>query len=338
MDVIIQRQLVHEGMLSMSLTSFLQYSFAAQAPSGWKCSHEVAVLSKELERVLGFAPRADVLLENCETNRRVWIEFEISRADPVANHMKFAVGHLFLPQPSGDTFVSMVSDHVTAGRMNLGASAVILMRRLGMQAFQIPLFPNMTGESVKELNHLPGPELINRQIDVMPEIERALSISEPVYTDSSHRIFFVSNVFEVSLNVMEWNQSVTSRDGARQWGKRTVTYFVFDPRSDLFAPSKFCAFIPIPDKSLSMESDNSDRILSMTMPYYCSIDVNEPRFDGGVARKHFLYRLGYRQYHTNESPSLFSRFEHWLMGHKDRIGIHPRSAHIFMPRQTNVMT
>lgn len=316
----------------MSLTSFLQHSFAAQAPSGWQCSHEVAVLSKELERVLGFAPRADVLLQNVETNRRVWIEFEISRADPVANHMKFAVGHLFLPQPSGDSFVSMVSDHVTAGRMNLGASAIILMRRLGMQAFQIPLFPTMTGTSVKELNHLSGSELINRQIDVMPEIERALSISEPIYTDTSHKIFFVANTFEVSLNVIEWNQSVASSDGARLWGKRTVTYFVYDPRSDLFAPSKFCAFIPIPAKSISLKSDCTDPIVSMTMPYYCSLDVNEPRFDGGVARKHFLYRLGYRLNQPSESPTLFSRFEHWLVVQKDRIRIHPRSAHILIPR------
>lgn len=90
----------------MSLASFLQQSFAAQAPIGWTCRPEVAVLSKDLERILGFAPRADVLLEHAETNRRVWIEFEISRADPVANHMQFAVGHLFAPQLPGDAFVT----------------------------------------------------------------------------------------------------------------------------------------------------------------------------------------------------------------------------------------
>jgi hypothetical protein len=32
-------------------------------------------------------------------SRRLWIEFEISRADPVANHAKFATAQLFQPLP-----------------------------------------------------------------------------------------------------------------------------------------------------------------------------------------------------------------------------------------------
>ncbi|NEX21798.1 hypothetical protein G3480_16020 [Thiorhodococcus mannitoliphagus] len=280
---------------------------------------------------MGFAPRADVLFENAETNRRVWIEFEISRADPVANHMKFAVGHFFAPQLPGDSFVSMISDHVAVGRMNLGASAVMLMRRLGMQAFQIPLFPSMVGSLVKELNHLPQPELIDRKLNVEPEIERALSIGEPVYADRSHRIFCVSNAFEVSLNVMEWNRSVASSDGAHLWGKRTVTFFVYDPRSQRFAPSKFCAFIPVSGMAESVDSDLNDQTLGMTMPYYCAIDANEPRFDGGVARRHFLNRLGYRLLQLGESPGLSTRFEGWLATQKDCIRIHPRRAHILIP-------
>jgi hypothetical protein len=320
----------------MSLASFLQQSFAVRAPTGWACRHEVAVLSKDLERILGFAPRADLLFENAETNRRVWIEFEISRADPVANHMKFAIGHLFAPQLPGDSFVSMISDHVVAGRMNLGASAVFLMRRLGMQAFQIPLFPTMTGSLVKELNHLAQPELIGRKLDVEPEIERALSISEPVYTDQSHRIFFVSNAFEVSLNVMEWNRSIASSEGGYLWGKRTVTYFVYDPRSELFAPSKFCAFIPIPAIPNLLASDSNGAILSMTMPYYCSIDTNEPGFDGAVARKHLVNRLGYRLLEPGESRGFSSRFECWLAAQERHVRVHQRRAHILVPSRLSV--
>ena len=33
---------------------------------------------------------ADVLLERVDGSRRLWVEFEVSRADPVANHAKFA--------------------------------------------------------------------------------------------------------------------------------------------------------------------------------------------------------------------------------------------------------
>ena len=317
----------------MSLTSFLQQSFAAHAPIGWQCAREVAVLPKEQELILGFAPRADVLLENAGLNRRVWIEFEVSRADPVANHMKFAVGHLFSPQIPGDAFVSMVSDHVALGRKNLGASAVVLMRTLGMQAFQIPLFPTMTGAMVKELNHLTLPQILCRNLDIGTEIERALTIVEPVFSDRSHRVFFVSNSFEVSLNVLRWNQDAETADGARLWGRRTVTYFVYDPRCELFAPSKFCAFLPISEEQKAAPSGSPGAGIGMNMAYYCSIDQNERRFDGGAARRHFLDRLGYQLVRPDLSSEPTSRFGCWLAAQEQRIRVHPSGAQILIPGQ-----
>ena len=212
------------------------------------------------------------------------------------------------------------------------------MRRLCMQAFQMPLFPTMVGTLVKELNHLPKPELFDRKLDVATEIDRALSISAPVYADTSHKIFFVSNAFEVSLNVMEWNQSAQSPEGASLWGKRTVTYFVYDPRSQLFAPSKFCAFIPVTSLSEASDTGLDCSIFGMTMVYYCSIDPNEPRFDGGIARNHFLNRLGYRLLRPGESPELLQRFERWIKTHEHRIRIHPRRAHILLPARLSLPT
>jgi hypothetical protein len=52
------------------------------------------------------------------------VELEVSRADPVANHVKFATAHLVSPMPAGDAFVSMVSRHVVRGRSNLAAHMV----------------------------------------------------------------------------------------------------------------------------------------------------------------------------------------------------------------------
>jgi hypothetical protein len=75
-------------------------------------------LSSRISRLLGYSPRVDVLLESVNHSRRLWIEFEVSRADPVANHAKFAIAHLFEPQPKTDVFVSMLSSHVTRGRQN----------------------------------------------------------------------------------------------------------------------------------------------------------------------------------------------------------------------------
>jgi len=69
-----------------------------------------------------FRPRADVLLERLDGTRRLWVEFEVSRADPAANHMKFAAAHLHAPQRPADAFLSMTSSHVaTAGRTSAQA-------------------------------------------------------------------------------------------------------------------------------------------------------------------------------------------------------------------------
>lgn len=82
-----------------NLARLLQHRFIEACPRGWRCMPEKRILDARLEKALGFAPRADVLLERQDGSRRLWIEFEISRADPVANHAKFATAHLFEPRP-----------------------------------------------------------------------------------------------------------------------------------------------------------------------------------------------------------------------------------------------
>ena len=111
-----------------TLTGYLQREFARHCPDGWVARGEVPVLSRDLAALLGYAPHADVLLERHDGTRRLWIEFEVSRADPVANHAKFATAHLFQPQLKTDSFVAMVSSHVARGRRNLAANTVSLMR------------------------------------------------------------------------------------------------------------------------------------------------------------------------------------------------------------------
>jgi hypothetical protein len=291
----------------------------------------VALLDRQLESMLGCSPRADILLENAVSKSRIWIELEISRADPAANHMKFAVGHLFLPQAPGDTFVSMVSNHVAPGRANLGAGAVLLMRRLGMHAFQIPLFPRLRGAEIKSLNHLSPADLAGRNLDVRAEIDRAIAIVEPAFGQPSRPIFFASNSFEVALNVIGWNREIAICDRARLWGKRTLTYFVYDPRSSLFAPSKFCAFLPVPDVADPGRVESASAWAAMTIDYYCALDEQEPRFDGGVARRHFLERLGYRLIPPGECCELQARFRSWSMAHAETVQIHPRGAHLLIP-------
>jgi len=120
----------------MPLARHIQDRFVAACPPGWTCEAEAAVIQPATETLLGYAPRADLLLTQPEQGRRVWVELEISRADPVANHAKFATSHLAEPFPAGDTFVSMVSRHVVRGRRNLASHTIALMRMAGMRAFQ----------------------------------------------------------------------------------------------------------------------------------------------------------------------------------------------------------
>jgi hypothetical protein len=93
---------------------------------------------------MGYSSRVDVLLQRDDGTRRLWIEFEVSRADPVANHAKFSVAHLFQKQLEHDAFVSMISPRVEYGRTNLAGNMVTLMRTIGMQAFQTLLIPYVT--------------------------------------------------------------------------------------------------------------------------------------------------------------------------------------------------
>src|ERR687885_376701 len=125
-----------------ALTAYLQRQFDRQCPSGWVSRKEVRLLPPDLEALLGYAPRGDELLEGSDGAGRLWIEFEVSRADPVANHAKFATAHLFQPQEPPDTFVAMVSPHVARGRRNLAANTVALMRDVGRSAFQTVLLPH----------------------------------------------------------------------------------------------------------------------------------------------------------------------------------------------------
>jgi hypothetical protein len=111
-----------------ALTEYLQDSFAEFCPRGWTCRREVPVLDGALAELFGCMPKADVTLQRDDGQRKLWIEFEVSRADPVANHAKFATAHLFQPLRPTEAFISMVSGHVVRGRRNLAANTICLMR------------------------------------------------------------------------------------------------------------------------------------------------------------------------------------------------------------------
>lgn len=310
------------------LGSYLQQSFVALCPLGWSCRFEERVLSSDFESLLGYSPRADVCLESDDSSRRLWIEFEISRADPVANHAKFATAHLFKPFDASDTFVSMVSSHVTRGRRNLASNTVHLLRRIGISAFQTVLLPSVEPEQIKRLNHSTLQQLSNCNLDVPSELSRVFQIVEPVIADNGHRIHFVSELFDVIRNLHRWNSEVAKPESADLWKRRTVTYFVFDPVSKLFAPSKFCAYVvPV----LSQLSDAASGSGLMEIQTYCKLDETDRRFDGHRARTHLTTNLGMLLRYDEQSPEITVAFNSWLETRSSSITVHPTGPKFLLP-------
>lgn len=312
-----------------NLARLLQHRFREACPPGWVCTVEHRIMSTQLERELGFAPRADVLLARKDGSRRLWIEFEVSRADPVANHAKFAAAHLFEPQLATDAFVSMTTTHVTRGRGNLAATSVYLMRAVGMSAFQTVLLPSFDGSSIHALNARPLEALLGgEEIKVMPEIDRVINVSEPVArTRDGHSIHLAANLLEVMLNVRAWNTEIRMSDASKLWERRTVTFFVYDPQSQAFAPSKFCAFVPI-----HLRATVAPNALSMTLATYSTLSESEPRFDGNVAQRHLTRHLGMRAMPIEQANSTTADlFRSWHRRVASAIALHPRGPVLLLP-------
>lgn len=276
-------------------------------------SSEWPVLSKDLEKTLGFSPKVDLLLEKKDGSKRYWIEFEISRADPVANHTKFATSCMFQPFSPHEIFISMTSRHVARGRNNLGASTIALMRHLGINAFQTTLLPQFSGEEIKKLNHLPLEEIRKTKIDLESELDRIITVTESLGHLNGTRIHFAANPFEVYLNLRNWNLDIESQWGQEAWKKRTIQYFVFNPWTKQFAPAKFCAYSVIPQTTgKSYHSDSYLQTFSMTIPVYAEIDQKNRIFDGQKARRHLEKNLGLNLLEGRENRKLSSYFDRWI--------------------------
>jgi hypothetical protein len=306
------------AMFRSTLTPWLQKRFAAHCPPGWRCSSEVALVDRSGRTRLGFEPRVDVLLENESARRRVWVEFEVSRADPVANHAKFATARFFEGLPEHDSFVSMTSRHIEPGRAALAAGTAAVMRAFGIPAFQVMLFPQCDGGSIQSLNAMSPAELEREGPSVEQEVKRVLDITDARLVDNGHRIHKVDNPWTVALNVRRWNQEMALPDVAALWGRRSVQYFALDPGTHQFAPSKFCAFIP----GAGLRAQAVSRLLAfdaarrgdvwaaasqstahvMSMDLYVLLDEGEARFDGNIARRHLEEQLGYGLVALDQAP------------------------------------
>ena len=221
------------------LARHLQESFAEACPTGWDADVEVPLFDGPLRRRLGFQAHCDVRFHQPSSGRSIWVELEISRADPVANHIKFAVGHVEGRLDRDDTFVSMCSNHITPGRRSLAAHAIGLMRRIGMRAVQADLLPDIDGPEIKRLNHLEPDALRCLDLPVDRELDRIFAVAIPRPVPGQGKLMLAPGRAAVQLNIRRWNEDMAVPALREAWGKRTISYFVHDVTAGLFAPSKF---------------------------------------------------------------------------------------------------
>jgi hypothetical protein len=287
----------------------LQRRWVESPPAGWVASREVRLISAEEGRMLGYQPTVDLMLRNEVSDARVWIEVEISRADPAANHMKFGSAHLLNPLPARDAFVSLVSRDIAPGRSNLAAHATWLLRANGLRAFQLPLLPGLSGQTIKQLNQgdLPLDQLPT------PELGEILLATQPVGSANGSGIYYVTNRLEVILNIHQWNKDMANGDTRSAWGRRRVHYFVHDSNSGLFAPSKFAAYTRIP------KEPNQDEPLpynpAMTVSAYSRIPHDTPIFDGRKAWQK-ISSLDFQVTKAADcQPRIQEHFRSWLALH-----------------------
>ena len=316
------------------LARFLQRAFEREgARRGWSCSIEAPLIDAHAARRLGFNPRVDVLLSRSDGDRRIWVEFEVSRADPVANQAKFASAAFFEGCGAGDTFVSMASRHIAPGRKALMATTAMFMRSVGIPAFQVDLLPDTDGPTIKKLNACSPPKLEGAALDVGAEMERVIAVADAKLVSGWHRIHMADNAFTVSANVRTWNAEVADPVLARRWAKRRVRFLAFDPASRLFAPSKFCAFVPATTGAVEGRSFLSVREPpgGMTSEIYFALGEQDPRFDGHIARIHLERRLRYRAIRFPSLPGAMAEaLERWRTLRSETISV-PRDAVVLEP-------
>jgi hypothetical protein len=223
----------------------------------------------------------------------------------------------------------MASAHVTRGRRNLGAGMIHVMRRVGIDAFQTMLFPGLERDRVRLLNH-DAQALRAASLDVVPEIERALAVVEPVATTTQERLHFAADLFDVMLNIRQWNEEAADPGRAEVWRRRSVRYFVLDRTTGLCAPAKFAAYVllPIRDPVMPAQPGIDSR---MTFERYVRLDQHEPLFDGHRAWTYLTRHLAFAHHRYGSVPGDSAAFDAWYARWKHLVQINLQDVRLLLP-------
>jgi hypothetical protein len=318
-----------------SLAPYLARTMISSLAGAWTGRCEARVLTPEQIKTFGFNPACDLLLENKVTSQKAWVEFEISRADPVANQVKYAARHVVYPYSAKESFISMGSTHLAPGRKLLLQANIHVLRRLGMRAFYLPLLPNLDKAGIKRLNQLDQGLLDRENLPIKEDVERLLAVIDPIASSGEIDAHYIGNLSEVILNIRRWNEQMTLSENQNLWGKRTVTFFAADPSEKLFAPSKFCAYQITGDTYTKQDNALPGAI---SISNYIRLGEQNPKFDGRLARLHLEKRLGMRllEKGSPEETTIHKIFQNWLPKQEQYIRLHPKGSKFLVPKDYQV--
>lgn len=307
------------------LAAALAREFQRRCPATWTCAREASILDERLAERYGFQPRADVVFTGAG-GRRIVVELEISRADPVANQVKFLIARNAGALRADDVLVSMFSSHIARGRRNVAAAFARHLRTEGTAAFQVSLLPDVEPATIKAANMDEAASHEAARAAARRELDRIWSIHDPL-GEREHRIHFAGDVADVVANIWTWNDEAQGPSGGL-WAQRAIQFFAYDPVSRLFAPSKFCAFVPV------ARIDGPAAPPTMTLVVYGSLGEQDPRFDGNRARLHLEKRLAFDLVTLDESaPSdLIASFDEWRRLQARRITVRGAPGILCPPR------
>jgi hypothetical protein len=141
---------------------------------------------------------------------------------------------------------------------------------------------------------------------------------------NDYDIHLAGDLLAVVLNLRQWNEDMATEVARRLWGSRTVTYFVYDQESGLFAPSKFCAYTAIPTRPpLPDVSPKGAALGTMTVSVYTTLNDGSHLLDGHRAQRHLTLGLGMTAINPEDVPEVDAAFAQWRDQHGDCILLHP---------------
>jgi len=119
---------------------------------------EHKLLTSESRKRLGFSarsnPKSDLYIETPSEagNLRVWVEFEISRADPIANVAKFCIAFNERKPAKGEVVVFAFSNDISNDKVTQCNRLIELMPNISKHMITTKLFPDVTSSEIKTLN------------------------------------------------------------------------------------------------------------------------------------------------------------------------------------------